>query len=273
MKHKHNKRRNTAFIYEALVKELTKAIVNEKIQRKDKIFSVLKTYFHKNSILSKELELYNTLIGTRNLESSLAERVVNEAKRQHAALNDEKIYEAQSRLIKQINKILSKDVFSNFVPDYRTLATVCQVFNNDLPPKKKVILEESIIKQMTRKKIISEERQTPIDKLTYRTFVGEFNNYYSDNLLTEQQNLLNKYITSFADNGIELKIFLNEEIGRIKKTLLSAKKDDDRLDISEKINRLLKHLETFRTADLNSDMIQNILKIQTLAREMQTSEN
>ena len=273
MKHKHNKRRNTAFIYEALVKELTKAIVSEDLERKNKIFSVIKQYFHKNGILAKELELYNTLINTTNLKNTLAEKVLSETKRQHNALDAEEIYQTQSRLIKEINIILSKDVFSNFVPNYKTLATAYQIFNNDFPPKKKVILEESIIKEMTRQEIISEERQAPTDKLTYKTFVGQFNDYYSDNLLTEQQSLLNKYITSFADNGIELKIFLNEELGRIKKTLISARKDDDKLNISEKINLLLKHLDTFKATEINSNMIQNILKIQNLAREIQTNEN
>ena len=210
MKHRHNKRRNTAFIYEALVKELTKAIVNEKIERKNKIFFVMKQHFHKNSILAKELELYNTLINTTDLETVLAEKVLSEAKKQHNSLDAEKVYRAQSQLIKEINTILSKDVFSNFVPNYKILAAAYQIFNSDLPPKKKVILEESIVKRMIRQEIISEERQTSTDKLTYKTFVGQFNEYYSDNLLTEQQSLLNKYITSFADNGIELKIFLNE---------------------------------------------------------------
>lgn len=273
MKHRHNKRRNTAFIYEALVKELTKAIVNEELERKNKIFSVIKQYFHKNSILSKELELYNTLINTTSLEAPLAEKILRETKRQHSNLSNEEIYKAQSQLIKKINTVLTKDVFSNFVPNYKTLATVYQVFNNNLPPKKKVTLEESVISEMKRKEVVSEVRQAPTDKLTYKTFVGQFNDYYSNNLLTEQQNLLNKYITSFADNGIELKIFLNEEIGRIKKTLVSAKKDDDKLNISEKINLLLKHLDTFKEVDIDSNMIQNILKIQNLAREIQTNEN
>ena len=34
MKLKHNKKRNTAFLYEALVKELTKAIVNKDVEGK-----------------------------------------------------------------------------------------------------------------------------------------------------------------------------------------------------------------------------------------------
>jgi len=37
MKMKHNKKRNTAFLYECLIKELTKTIVRKEIDKKEKI--------------------------------------------------------------------------------------------------------------------------------------------------------------------------------------------------------------------------------------------
>ena len=42
MKVKHNKKRNTAFLYESLVKELTKAIVRQQEERKGKIIKIIK---------------------------------------------------------------------------------------------------------------------------------------------------------------------------------------------------------------------------------------
>ena len=48
----------------------------------------------------------------------------------------------------------------------------------------------------------------PLDNLTYKTFVQKFNEKYGASLLEEQKNLLKKYITSFEDDGLELKIFL-----------------------------------------------------------------
>ena len=44
MKIKHNKKRNTAFIYEALVRELTKAFVENDQELKYNIKEVIKTY-------------------------------------------------------------------------------------------------------------------------------------------------------------------------------------------------------------------------------------
>ena len=39
------------------------------------------------------------------------------------------------------------------------------------------------------------------------------------NFLTEQKELLSKLVSSFADNGLQLKTFLNEEIFRLKSDL------------------------------------------------------
>jgi hypothetical protein len=40
-------------------------------------------------------------------------------------------------------------------------------------------------------------------------------------LIAEKKELLNKYITSFIDNGVELKIFMNEEY-RLKRNYLAS---------------------------------------------------
>ena len=61
MKLKHNKKRNTAFLFEVLVRELTLASIKANASHKKTIIKVLKEFFHKNSILDRELELYKTL--------------------------------------------------------------------------------------------------------------------------------------------------------------------------------------------------------------------
>ena len=57
----------------------------------------------------------------------------------------------------------------------------------------------------------------------YRTFVEKFNAKYENGLLQEQKELLTHYITSFVDNALELKIYLNDEIARLKEQLEKAK--------------------------------------------------
>ena len=62
MKAKHNKKRNTAFLYEVLIKELTKTIVEKDPERKKVTSAILKEHFRKGTPLGQELILYKTLV-------------------------------------------------------------------------------------------------------------------------------------------------------------------------------------------------------------------
>ncbi len=65
------------------------------------------------------------------------------------------------------------------------------------------------------KKIVWEYTLTPnfdvCARVGYSTTSEEIGTY-GDNLLREQKELLTRYISSVADNGLELKLYLNEEI-------------------------------------------------------------
>ena len=115
----------------------------------------------------------------------------------------------------KLPKLLSTNFFSNFIPNYKDLASVSQIFNTSVPIKSRVLLEQEVVGAMSK---TEEDRQEmlPVDSLTYKVFTQKFNEEYSDSLLEEQKVLLEKYISSFKDNGLELKIHLDQEIGRLK---------------------------------------------------------
>ena len=59
---KHNKKRNTAFLYECLIRELTKAIIKENKEQQTVVKSILKEFFLTGKPLSEEeLNIYNFL--------------------------------------------------------------------------------------------------------------------------------------------------------------------------------------------------------------------
>ena len=151
MKLKHNKKRNTAFLYETLIRGLTKAIVEKNKELKDELVSILKEHFEKNSLLYKELKLYKTLCETYDLEPHVAEKLVYEIKREHLNIDKKQLFNEQSVLIKKINTLLSRSSFSNFLPNYKSLATVYQIFNEETPIKKRVLLENALVKKMASK--------------------------------------------------------------------------------------------------------------------------
>ena len=77
---KHNKKRNTAFLYECLIKEMTKAVVRGELQKKQQIVETLKRYFSKGKPLYNDLQLYKQLMEPQKLEESLGLRYMKEVK-------------------------------------------------------------------------------------------------------------------------------------------------------------------------------------------------
>ena len=274
MKQRHNKKRNTAFLYETLIVELTKSSVRNDTNRKRNVIAILKEFFSKGTILSKQMEIYKAINETSNVELVIAEKILTEAKIQHDNLDKNVIFENQSALIKKINQILGKNVFSNFVPNYKNLATLSQMFNFGTPIKRKVILEQKIVQQMSaNQNQQKEDKMVPIDNLVYKTFVGKFNEQYGDGLHEEQKDLLGRYIMSFADNGVEFKVFLNEELGRIKqivKQSLGTQEISKDSLMSSSTNQVLSVIDSFKTTPISENMIGKVLKMQNLAREIQS---
>ena len=68
---KHNKKRNTMFIYETLIREVVKQSVNKNTAKRDIAIGILKEYFKKDTQLRQELDLYRTLLETKGLPLSL----------------------------------------------------------------------------------------------------------------------------------------------------------------------------------------------------------
>ena len=176
MKYRHNKKRNTAFLFEAVVRELTRSIVEKDATKKKKILAILKEHFSKDSSLHKEYELYKTLSCGQDLDSETAEKILLEVKKAHNKLDPKQVFREQSKFIKAVNYELSKNVFNNFVPNYKSLATIYQMFDTDLPIKKKVILEQKIKETLMRpEEIQQEENKIPTDSLVYNTFIKKYN--------------------------------------------------------------------------------------------------
>jgi len=270
VKSKHNKKRNTALIYEALARHLTKSIIAKNVEAKDKIISIIKEHFHKETVMAKELQLYRVLCETYDLKPHMAEKMIFEIRKLHGSLDKQQLFTEQSAIIKKINQSLGKSFFSSFVPNYKTLATISQVFSMEVPTKKRLVLEESLVEKLTSPENSSGDLKS-VDSLTVKTFTNKFNSEYSKELFKEQAELLSKYITSFVDNGLDLKVFLNEEVTRLKEVVssslkLSEIKEDP--NMVEKTKKVLAMLNEFRVEKIEKALVEKVLKIQSLAREV-----
>ena len=215
---KHNKKRNTAFIYEALVREVVKQSIANNKEKRNLAISLLKEFFNKNTLLYKALQLYKSILETKDVKEKIAFKILLEAKNVKGNINKKVLFTEQSKIIKKINKQLSPEVFMNYVPTYKYLASIGMFFGDNLNPKQKVLLEEKILENMTlaKNKINIKEKKS-VDNLVVKSFVKRFNDTYKKSLLKEQKELINHFINSAdPERKAEFQLYVDREIERVK---------------------------------------------------------
>tara|TARA_R100000231_G_scaffold77378_1_gene59929 strand:+ start:326 stop:1132 length:807 start_codon:yes stop_codon:yes gene_type:complete len=267
---KHNKKRNTAFLYECLIKEMTKAIVRKDETTKQVVVEILKNNFSSGSALYKDLQMYKQLLETKELDEKFGQRFITEVKKDWEALDRKEIFNAQTNLIKEFNFHIPQ-AFGNFIPNYKNIASVGQYFHSSsLKPKTRLLIEDRIKGLViSRSTPIKQDKMKPLDSLEYRTFVNKFNETYERSLQPEQRELLNNYITSFSDNGLGLKTFVNEELGRLKEqaSILSE------TSYGDKILKVKEKLDSFSKKPIDKRMVEDLFYIQDLFAEINKNES
>ncbi len=265
-KFKHNKKRNTAFLFEALVKELTKAAMYDDKGKQKAISSILKEHFRKGSLLDRELTLYKEIYETKEFPKEIAEKLLNEVKNEHDKLNEADVYTEQSKLIAKINKLIGMQVYDNFVPQYKTLATLSQIFNPAVQVKQKVLLKQELLQTITSKREEKKVVLESIDALAYKRFIERFNETYGQSLLQEQKELLNKFV-NHGEEDIELKLYVSEEVERIKNKLNNIVIEEE--IVNKKLQSVKESLRSLKINTIDEALIKKLMLIQEFASEVQ----
>jgi len=271
MKNRHNKKRNTAFVFEALSREATVAIIKGDQARKEKVVSIVRKHFTGDSLLKKDLECYRSLYENQNLDETTSKKIVEAVMAAKRLIDPDGLFKQQTEIINDINKELSPQTFNNFVPNYKSLATIAKMFNTD-SPKQKVMLESKILEGMAGGPDTTPLE--PMDSITFRTFTKKFNQKYGDTLLREQRELLNHYISSFSHDDLETKIYLNREIARLKQSLSEAVDTEHIANDSEMVRKtsaVRERLENLsKETSLNESTLLTIMRTQELVKEIYT---
>ena len=270
MKFNHNKKRNTAFIYEILISQLSKAAMYKENNKRQKIISIMKEFYSKGKILKNELEIYNSLNSLGELSRQTREKIMLEAKNQFLSLDRKEIFNEQTRLINKINKSLGKKAWSSYVASYKKYATINQVLSVSSDPKKQVLAEERLLESLQSK---DPKTSFPkVNNLAIKTFIEKFNLEYGEQLNESQKDFLKKYIMSYLDDGLEFKLFLYEEVDRLKGCLSEhavASSEPQKI----KINKILEKISSYHEKKLDKSLIFEVMQIQALAEELKNGDN
>lgn len=266
----HNKKRNTAFLFEVLLQEQTKCILKKQDKKAKFIENLLKKYFNKESVLYKELELYHVLSETNVQTKEDLNELISSVKQERRLMSDDKIFEQQSKLISIINKSLGVHVYENFVPNYKILATINFIFNKTSSFSEKMMMESSIKDYVLKKNEQQNEYiKQDVNMLVFKKCLENFNTQYSD-LLDEQKKLLNQFLLYKFGEKIDFKLYLNEECNRLVTNIEKNKeKIKDNEEIYEKVNKAIKSLKTSSSNYFDDIFVYSILNYQKLSRELE----
>ena len=274
---KHSKYKNTGILFELLVRKLTSETLSS---NKSVTIDIIKKYFGKNTELSKELHLYNSLIKEQFRSEALGLDYIRTIKATYDTLNQSVLKRQRYNLIKEISeKFIFDNMAKTHITNYKVLASAYMIFEyaeTDNPKQlmecKSAILANGLqSKKLVERKdpvIESFESQTKdIRLLTYKLIIDKFNEKYSG-LDESQKQLLNKYIVNVNDT-VALKDYIQIIIPEIKTQLSEQAKQitDKATKIKvKKLSEMLCTVENMKT--IKESHVLSLLRYFDLVREL-----
>jgi hypothetical protein len=226
---KHSKFKNTGFIFELLVRQITSEIMSSDNSVAEKI---LKENFNSKKELSRELKLYQYLINEKYNSESKAEQFINTICEARKRLDENKLIKEKYNLIKQLKETYNIDEFiKSPVSNYKTLASIYKIFEvssteeqydpTDIVSSRFTIAENIINTSIQNKDskiknaVLEEYKRQDEDlrAISYKFLVENFNKKYK-NLTSDQKGLLREYINNINNTG-KLNAYVSEEISKL----------------------------------------------------------
>lgn len=275
----HTKIKNTAILFELLSRQVAADTI--KGIDKSPALSVLREYFKSDTVLAKELVLYQTLVNERFANTDKAAYLVSAVVKLRNRLNPILLKEQKYRLIQEIKKHYNLlDFFKTNLSEYRLYASIYRVFEGISVSKVGEVVQSryTIIEHLTKKKTkqISEasnsvgdyiKQDEEIRLLAYKLMIDKFNVKYSQ-LTSKQRAILKEYINNIS-NTVSLKEFAIKEAAIIQSQLkkLVPKVSDKITNI--KLNEINSMLSSFsKMRSIKEDHVLSLLLYHELIKEL-----
>jgi hypothetical protein len=255
---KHSKFRNTGFLFELLVRQITSEIMSS---NKSKAEIIIKEFFNSKKELSKELKLYQYLINEKYNSEAKAEKFIDTVCEARKKLDETKLAKEKYSLIKVIKENYNiDDLIKSSVSNYKVMASIYKIFEStigneiydptDVVSSRFTITENIINTSIKNKELKIKDKVLEHFKnqdettrtLSYKLLVENFNKKYK-NLSKEQKNLLREYINGMTNTN-NLSEYISNEILSLTKSLnqIVPKISDKitKIKLTETINQIKK---------------------------------
>ena len=275
MKVKHSKYKNTGILFELLTRQITADTLSG---NSNKSLNFLKKHFNSKTELLKEYKIYHTLATQKYKKDIQATMLIDTLLEAHSKLNHSQLRREKYNLIKEIkNNYDVNNFFKSKINNYKIMGSIFNLLENknishDLILKSKIALLEHItIEPKTNSKNSILENFNSQDKntrlLTYKVILEKFNTKYSG-LGENQKTLLQEYVNSVS-NSPSLKLFINEEIKKLKKDLIKySKKVKDKV-VAIKLNETKDLIQPLsKKLSVQDENVSNLLNYYELINEL-----
>jgi hypothetical protein len=265
---KHSKFKNTAILFELLVRQITLEVINGDSVGRAK--TILKEFFNKNTELAKELKLYEMLLKEKYKTENRAEKFIDLVCGERTKINESKLIREKYDLVKKIKESFDLETFlSSPLTNYREMASIYKIFESSATKSynvkekfdAKITLVEHIMNSSPKtmkeegvSKLLETFSQQDKDLrlLTYKILVETFNKKYSTALNQKQKSLLENFINNMTNTTGFVDYYKKELVSTVANLKQINEKICDRVT-KIKLNETIKVLESTKVNKVVSD--------------------
>jgi len=282
---KHSKVKNTGILFELLARQITTDTLNN--VDSPAAIKIIKEYFGKNTVIKKELYLYQTILKEKYSNETTAAKFLDYVLVEREKLNPAKLKKEKYNLIREIkNHYDLTQFFKAKINNYTQNAAIYTLFETSnsttfISPKSKLNSREIVVEYITGKSNLITKSDSIMEDfarkdkdlrlLTYKVLVDKFNKKYS--ALDENQAIvLREYINNISNTG-RLRTMLLEVVTKNLKGLSTELRYVKDKVVKIKLKEVAKQLKNSLASKNNIDekKLLNVLRLSDLVAEVKNA--
>jgi len=259
---KHNKIKNTEFLFECLSRQVTSDILND--VKNSPALKIIKEHFKKGSVLNTELELYKALSSKSVSEPKKLDFLVESVGKVRKKLSNRDLRSSKYNVVKAIKEHYDvNQIFKTRIKDYKTVASIYKFFESlttNVQPIEETDIRFNMMENLSKNSVSNKKdnkfenfskQDSDIRLLAYKMLVDKFNSKYSK-LSESQRNLLKQYINNISNTN-SFKDYIISEVKKIQDEIKKVLPKIDDNVVKIKLKEAIKISENYKKGQVVKD--------------------
>lgn len=274
---KHNKKKNTAIVYEQLLSLMSRLVVEGNKKEAYDILEIVKKYFNKNTNIGKEKILFESLLKSKNTNEENAKSILKECLLQAKNIPYAMLEKEKNSLIQEISKTLSSKLHDISLRNYKKLASIQILFNEErnsyrhTKPEERVKIKNILLKEMSFP-LKEKKEKLEIDNFTYRILTDKFNKKYAKIMNETQKEILKGWTSFLIKENDDFRVLLSKKVKDIKNKISFYSKDSifEKSEFKPMLKELRDKINYDFSNEVNEDSVYTIMRCYDLIEDLET---